>query len=55
MDEDCISMRNDPIDPLETVDGMQFEADAAAKQSKIEAKSSSKNFLNQMEYHEAKE
>ena len=22
MDEDCISMRNDPIDPLETVDDM---------------------------------
>ena len=25
MDEDCISMRNEPIDPLETVEDMTFE------------------------------
>ena len=25
MDEDCISMRNEPIDPLETVEDMQFD------------------------------
>jgi len=30
MDEDCISMRNDPIDPLETIDGVQFDIGAAA-------------------------
>ena len=24
MEEDCMSMRNDPIDPLETVDDMEF-------------------------------
>mmetsp|Transcript_17073 Transcript_17073/g.22998 ORF Transcript_17073/g.22998 Transcript_17073/m.22998 type:complete len:105 (+) Transcript_17073:205-519(+) len=28
MDEDCISMRNEPIDPLETVEAMQFDVDA---------------------------
>ena len=25
LDEDCISMRNEPIDPLETVEDMQFD------------------------------
>ena len=25
MEEDCISMRNEPIDPLETVEDMQFD------------------------------
>ena len=25
MDEDCMSMRNEPIDPLETVEDMQFD------------------------------
>ena len=25
MDEDCISMRNEPIDPLETIEDMQFD------------------------------
>ena len=27
MDEDCISMRNEPIDPLETIEDMQFDFD----------------------------
>ena len=27
MDEDCISMRNEPIDPLETIEDMQFDMD----------------------------
>ena len=25
MEEDCISMRNEPIDPLETLEDMQFD------------------------------
>lgn len=27
MEEDCISMRNEPLDPLETVDDMEFIRD----------------------------
>lgn len=27
MDEDCISMKNEPIDPLETIEDMSFDLD----------------------------
>lgn len=57
MDEDCISMRNEPIDPLETVDGMQFEAgvaDALQSELKLPNKehirpSASRNYLDEMD------
>ena len=63
MDEDCISMRNEPIDPLETVEDMTFELGDEGqftKQSKRlpfkqatvgnpQTQQSSSNYLDQMD------